>query len=310
MKKMIIGASMLGLISLVGCASTASPPPATTPDGLELIRSDKHSAVYMKPDAQLESYAKFGIVPCQVAFRKNWQRDYNSAHRSSSQQVKQRDIDRIKTELGEECTAFFTNALGEAPAYDLVTEWQEGEAVLLVFPNIVNLDITSPDLQSPNMSRTYSASAGSMTMYLELIDAETSDVLVRAYDSKADPDTMVNYANKITNRQAADRMLKDWSSRLRSAMDAVLGGRSRSTRPSVTMVMQPSATSCQTTTSARKRPSCRSSTPTSWTTCSPRSMSVRAMQSKHASACTTASARASARSARNSASLPRPHVVS
>jgi len=105
-----------------------------------------------------------------------------------------------------------------------VTEWQEGEAVLLVFPNIVNLDITSPDLKSPNMSRTYSASAGSMTMYLELIDAETSDVLVRAYDSKADPDTMVNYANKITNRQAADRMLKDWSSRLRSAMDAVLRG--------------------------------------------------------------------------------------
>ena len=55
------------------------------------MRSDKHSAVYMKPDAQLESYAKFGVVPCQVAFRKNWQRDYNSAHRSSSQQVKQRD---------------------------------------------------------------------------------------------------------------------------------------------------------------------------------------------------------------------------
>ena len=96
--------------------------------------------------------------------------------------------------------------------------------MLLVFPNIVNLDITSPDLQSPNMSRAYSASAGSMTMYLELIDAETSDVLVRAYDSKADPDTTVTYANKITNRQAADRMLKDWSSRLRDAMDAVMGG--------------------------------------------------------------------------------------
>jgi hypothetical protein len=223
MKNVMIGASMLGLVSLFGCASTATPPPATTPDGLELVRSDKHSAVYMKPDAQLDSYAKFGVVPCQVAFRKNWQRDYNSAHRSSSQQVKQRDIDRIKTELGAECTTFFTNALSEAPAYDLVTEWQEGEAVLLVFPNIVNLDITSPDLQSPNMSRAYSASAGSMTMYLELIDAETSDVLVRAYDSKADPDTTVTYANKITNRQAADRMLKDWSSRLRGAMDAVLG---------------------------------------------------------------------------------------
>ena len=219
MKNMIIGVSMLGLISLVGCASTSTPPPATTPDGLELVRSDKHSAVYIKPDAQLNTYAKFGVVPCQVAFRKNWQRDYNSAHRSASQQVKQRDIDRIKGELGEECTRFFTDALSEEPAYDLVTEWQEGEEVLLIFPNIVNLDITSPDLNSPNMSRSYSASAGSMTMYLELIDAETSDVLVRAYDSKADPETFVNYANKITNRQAADRLLKGWATRLRAAMD-------------------------------------------------------------------------------------------
>jgi hypothetical protein len=131
-------------------------------------------------------------------------------------------MDRIKTDLGEECTRFFTEALSEDPAYDLVTEWQEGEEVLLVFPNIVNLDVTSPDLNSPSMSRSYSASAGAMTLYLELIDAETSEVLMRAYDSKADPDSFVNYANRITNRQAADRMLKDWATRLRAAMDQTL----------------------------------------------------------------------------------------
>ena len=91
-----------------------------------------------------------------------------------------------------------------------------------MFPNIVNLDVTSPDLNSPSMSRSYSASAGAMTLYLELIDAETSEVLMRAYDSKADPDSSVNYANRITNRQAADRMLKDWATRLRAAMDQTL----------------------------------------------------------------------------------------
>ena len=222
MNKTIAIASLLALTLITGCASTSEPPPSTTPDGLELVRSDKHSAVYMKPDAQFEIYQKFGIVPCQVAFRKNWQRDYNSGHRSSTQQVKQRDMDRIKTDLGEECTSFFTNALTEDPAYDLVTEWQGGEEVLLVFPNIVNLDVTSPDLNSPSMSRSYSASAGAMTLYLELIDAETSEVLMRAYDSKADPDSFVNYANRITNRQAADRMLKDWATRLRAAMDQTL----------------------------------------------------------------------------------------
>ena len=222
MNRIIVITALLTLALTTGCASTSDSVPSTTPDGLELVSSGKHSAVYMKPDAQFDIYQQFGVVPCQVAFRKNWQRDYNSSHRSSTQQVKQRDMDRIKTDLGEECTRFFTEALSEEPAYDLVTEWQEGEEVLLVFPNIVNLDVTSPDLNSPSMSRSYSASAGAMTLYLELIDAETSEVLMRAYDSKADPETFVNYANRITNRQAADRMLRDWATRLRAAMDQTL----------------------------------------------------------------------------------------
>ena len=219
MKNLIVSLSML---LILGCASPSETVPTTTPDGLDLVRSDKHSAVYIKPEAQLDIYNEFAIVPCEVAFRKNWQRDYNSSHRSSGQQIKERDIDRIKRELGEECTTFFTDALSEEPSYNLVTEWQQGQDVLLVRPNIVNLNITSPDVSSPSMTRSYSASAGSMTLYLELIDAETSEVLVRAYDSKADPDSFVNYANKITNRQAADRMLKNWATRLREAMDAVM----------------------------------------------------------------------------------------
>ena len=222
MKNLIVSLSLLVTVFTLGCASTSETAPTTTPDGLDLVRSDKHSAVYAKPEAQLDIYNEFAIVPCEVAFRKNWQRDYNSSHRSSGQQIKERDIDRIKRELGEECTTFFTDALSEEPSYNLVTEWQQGQDVLLVRPNIVNLNITSPDVSSPSMTRSYSASAGSMTLYLELIDAETSEVLVRAYDSKADPDSFVNYANKITNRQAADRMLKNWATRLREAMDSVM----------------------------------------------------------------------------------------
>ena len=117
MKNVIAIASALALLLTVGCASTSEPPPSTTPDGLELVRSDKHSALYMKPEARLDIYAKFGIVPCQVAFRKNWQRDYNSAHRgsvsgsSSATSIASRPI-------SVRCTTFFTDALSEEPAYD------------------------------------------------------------------------------------------------------------------------------------------------------------------------------------------------
>ena len=96
MNKLIGLASLTALAMMLGCASTATPPPATTPDGLELVSSDKHSAVYQARCAA-HDLRNLGVVPCKVAFRKNWQRDYNSAHRSTSQQVKQRDIDRIKT---------------------------------------------------------------------------------------------------------------------------------------------------------------------------------------------------------------------
>ena len=222
MKNVIVTLSILATLLTVGCASTSETVPTTTPDGLELVRSGKHSAAYIKPEAQLDIYSEFAIVPCQVAFRKNWQRDYNSSHRSSGQQIKERDIDRIKRELGEECTTFFTDALSEEPSYNLVAEWQEGQDVLLIRPNIVNLNITSPDVSSPSMTRSYSASAGSMALYLELIDAETSEFLVRAYDSKADPDSLVNFANQITNRQAADRMAKKLATRLCEAVDAVM----------------------------------------------------------------------------------------
>ena len=85
MKNLIVTLSLLTTLLSVGCASTSETVPTTTPDGLELVRSEKHSAVYIKPEAQLDLYNEFAIVPCEVAFRKNWQRDYNSAHRSSGQ---------------------------------------------------------------------------------------------------------------------------------------------------------------------------------------------------------------------------------
>ena len=194
--------------------------PEITEEGLHKLKDTNLGLVYAQPDADLNVYDRVKLLEPSVAFKKNWQRDQN---RSYSFKVKASDMERMKKGVAELFMEVFTEELSEG-GYELTEE--VGEDVLLVRPAIVNLDITSPDLQSPNMSRTYSASAGSMTMYLELIDAETSDVLVRAYDSKADPDTMVNYANKITNRQAADRMLKDWSSRLRAAMDDVIGASS------------------------------------------------------------------------------------
>ena len=67
MNKLIGLASCTALAMMLGCTSTASPPPATTPDGLELVSSDKHSAVYIKPMRSSRSTKPLAL--CRVKWR-------------------------------------------------------------------------------------------------------------------------------------------------------------------------------------------------------------------------------------------------
>ena len=99
MNKLIGLAGLTALTVTLGCASARHRPPrrpmvwswSVATNIARCISSLMRSSRSTKP-----------LALCRVkCFRKNWQRDYNSAHRSTSQQVKQRDIDRIKTDLGE-----------------------------------------------------------------------------------------------------------------------------------------------------------------------------------------------------------------
>jgi len=213
---------MITVAALLGACATATPPPATLPNGLTLVKADNNGALYVKPAAQLNQYQHFVLAPCEVAFKKNWERDYNADRVGLNQRVSQKDMDRIKASLAAECDRYFTAALQREPGYNLVTDATAASDVLIIAPSIVDLDITSPDLDKPGISRAYTTSAGSMTMVLELSDATTSELLATAYDKKRDPTSVVTMSSKITNRQAADRALSEWSNRLREALDQAL----------------------------------------------------------------------------------------
>jgi hypothetical protein len=72
------------------------------------------------------------------------------------------------------------------------------------------------------MNRTYTTSAGQMTLVLELVDATTGDVLARVVDSQQDFDTArMQWTNSVTNRAAADRILRMWAKRLREGLDRI-----------------------------------------------------------------------------------------
>jgi len=212
------------LAALAGSCATATPP-AESYDGLVRDTSVTHAELYKRPGASIAGYREYGLVPCQVAFRKNWQRDHNRDALDLGSRIDQQDVDRIKDRLGEECDRYFREALQAPPAYTLVEQFENGEQVLVIRPNIVNLDINAPDTLSSGRSRSYTTSAGEMTLVLELLDATTGEILVRAVDRKRAPDYgRLQWTDSVTNRAEAQRMLRGWATRLRQALDSARGG--------------------------------------------------------------------------------------
>lgn len=206
------------LLALAGCA--ANQIPTTTHDGLVLDPTAKNAEVYKKPGVSLAGYDEFGLVPCEVAFRKNWLRDQNRDRIDLGNRVTQKDVDRIRDTLAAECDKHFRAALEKDPPYTLVETFSEGEQVLILRPAIVNLDIAAPDILSPGMSRSYTTSAGEMTLVLEMLDGTTGETLVRALDRQRAADIgSLQWTNSVTNKADAERALRYWANLLRKALD-------------------------------------------------------------------------------------------
>jgi len=218
-----IRAGALGAVILATAACTTAPPQETH-DGLVLQPGSNFSEVYRKPGADLSGFEAYGLQPCDVAFKKNWQRDQNSNRMDLSSRVTQKDVDKIKKSLSTQCDTHFRAALEEEPAYPLAEKFDEGEAVLILHPAIINLDISAPDVSSAGRSSSYTTSSGEMTLYLEVLDGTTGEVLARAVDRKRQMDTgRMQWTNSVTNKSDADRTLRRWADQLRKGLDEVSG---------------------------------------------------------------------------------------
>ena len=126
-------------------------------------------------------------------------------------------MEEIKNRTANEFRSVFTQQLQDA-GYPVVEK--AGEDVLLLRPAIINLDVNAPDTMQPGRSHTYVDSAGEMTLYIELYDSVTGDLIAKAMDRKVDRSSgYYTWANSATNRAAADRILKGWAEILINALD-------------------------------------------------------------------------------------------
>ena len=189
--------------------------PEVTIDGLHRVEGTKMAAVYAEPGTDLSIYNRIYLLEPTVSFTSNWLRTQNSI---PDQRVTKEDMQRIKTELAALFTDVFKQELQNNGGYVLVDG--VAEDVLIVHPAIVDLNVLAPDTPGTRGSRSAIASVGSMTLYMELIDSVTGDMLVKAYDNKWDRSRVQTYSrNKTRNETAAKEMLAEWAELLRLALD-------------------------------------------------------------------------------------------
>ena len=216
------GLSVCGLVFslalLVAAPVWSAEEAAVQPtfDNLVPVKDAKMALAYIDPEADFSVFKRVAILEPFVAFRSNWQRDQN---RSRSRNISSRDMERIKSDVATLFERVFTERL-EAAGYEVV----EGanEDVLLVRPAIIDLDITAPDNRTAGRSRTFTASTGAATLYIQLFDSLTGDIIGRAADRQAvrRAGGNVTWSNSVTNTADARRMMGGWADNLVGFLDA------------------------------------------------------------------------------------------
>jgi len=195
---------------LAGPAIAADKPPATTPDGLELVKNSKLDLAYRMPGVDLSGYRKIMLDPVEVAFKKQWTRDFN--------RVSSNDRERIRRDLAELARRVFIEELEEKGGYAFVES--PGPDVLRVTVAIVELYINAPDTMSTGRSRTYTVSTGQATLVAELRDSESGAVLARAADrERGQESATMQWTTRADNLADARKILSEWARTLREVLD-------------------------------------------------------------------------------------------
>ena len=125
---------------------------------------------------------------------------------------------RIRESMGKIVYEEFDSALQKKGG--LIKVDQADSNTLIFKPMIINLDVYAPDVDSPGISNTYIRQAGRATLFLEVHDAVSGEILARWVDTREDPDRgYFDWANRITNIERATLVVRAWAKRLVEGLD-------------------------------------------------------------------------------------------
>lgn len=208
----------LVLPALAFGASKADLDAAMSHDGLKPIRVKGLDAAYARPGATLAGYSRVRLDPVEVAFHKDW----NPTRTGSRIKLSAEERESIRAGVAKIVQEEIAKALQDKGAYPVVNE--AGPDVLRIRAHIVNLYVNAPEGLSGGRSRTYTVSAGEMTLFMELFDSETGQVLARVVDRREARSTgALTLSSSAVNADEARAIASAWARILRNGLDKAHG---------------------------------------------------------------------------------------
>jgi hypothetical protein len=194
-------------LGLMACAAIAQD--SGTWDGLVEVKPKRVDAGFLLPGADFRPYTKVMMDPVEVAFKKDWMKNYNQDAATLSQRLTDEDVQRISQAARDAFTEVFTEEF-QKKGLQLVTT--AGPDVLRLRPGVMDLYITAPDTMTAGRSRTYTMESGEALMFLEIRDSVNSTLLGRALDRRTTRNTgTVQISNAVTNLSDFKALFRRWA---------------------------------------------------------------------------------------------------
>jgi hypothetical protein len=202
----------LAAVSLLAVAPAAPALAAKAPtewDGLVRVKSKRLEYVYLLPGADFREYRRVMFDPTELAFKKNWLRDYNSTSLGLSGRISERELQEVMAGASKAADEILAEAYKEG-GYQVVTE--VGADVLRLRMAVVNIAVTAPEVNMAGRNRSFAGEAGFATLIVEARDSLSGAILGRAVDGKVAGDNSMLLRNRVTNRSDFRAVMRRWAS--------------------------------------------------------------------------------------------------
>ena len=195
-----------GALALASPVAAADAPESW--DGLVRVKSKRFQLVYLQPGADFNVYKKVIVDPTEVAFRKNWARDYNTSIKGASGRVSDADVEKTTQQGAAAATDIFGDAFTKA-GYTVVKD--AGPDVLRVRTLVLNIHVRAPDVPTAGRTRSFASEAGEATLVVEARDSETGAMIGRAVDRRLAGDNSIVSRNQVSNRADFRTLVQNWA---------------------------------------------------------------------------------------------------